>query len=171
LLRHFLSWEVLLDEMLAEQRDILKMVPKRGEADSGIGNPVVEILSKMLVIDEMLQVLVGSGYQLELRDLGFSVSELSVASVFQEPEHVCLGVHGKVLHFIQKQGRLVCIMDKAGQVTFAIGKSPLCMAIEHGVPDRAMQQRTVDADHIVKGVFDLVDDACCNFLACASLSI
>src|SRR5574340_628463 len=88
--------------MLGEQKYILRSFPERRDMECHNVEPIVEVLSKLTVIDQVLQVSIGCSHDPDINMLCFGTSERGEFLFLEHTQQFSLHVEGQLGYFVQE---------------------------------------------------------------------
>ncbi len=133
----------LAQEMVDEQRDILRSLAQRGAIDDEGADAVKEVVAERTPCDLFAQVLVGRGQDAGGHPQGFRAPHPLELQFLQHPQQLCLQLEGEVADLVEQQGAAARLLDAADLALLGSREGAALVAEQLGLQQVAGDRRTV----------------------------
>ena len=135
-----------IEEMAGQQDHVLAPFAQRRQRHRHDIEPIIEILTEPVFLDQPRQVLVGGGDDADIDADRLRPADRGHFARLEHAEQPCLRLHRHVADFIQEQGAALRLFELAGGPRLRTGKGPLFVAEQFGFDQFARNGRHVDRD-------------------------
>ncbi len=162
----------LLQEVIAEQRDIVAPLAERRQAEGDDVEAIVEVLAELPLGDQFLDIPVGRGHEPDIERDQLLAADPADLSLLEHAEQVDLRLGGHLADLVEEERAPLRHLEPAGLLTKGAAESPLLVSEQLALDERFRHRADVDGDErAVASRAQAVDGPGDQLLARAALSL
>src|SRR6266542_3555159 len=149
---------VLLEEMLAQERNIFRALPQRRNAESDRVDAEVQVLAQLAVAQRGVQIDVRRAYETEIDADDAIAANRTVLALLQHAQQLRLEIWRHFANLIQQQRAPLRHLEEAFLVRLRPGEGPLLVPEQLGLDQVFRNRGAIDLDEGALGALAVVVD-------------